>query len=139
MSASPRPSSARRLLEQRPRLLDRPAAVDQGQPVVGLEDVDVDRAQAVHRQRQRDPVHPGRDRVRAGLGPAPGVVGRVVGRRGHGYDPRRGGGTRPEGTPTRVVNSRVKWAWSNQPCRAASSASDPSYPSSSAVTTSCIR
>ena len=41
-------------LEQLPRHRDRPAAVDQRQPRVGLEHVDVDRLEAVHRQRERD-------------------------------------------------------------------------------------
>ncbi len=40
-------------VEQLARLGDRPAAVDQGQPVRRLDDVDVDRLQPVHRQRQR--------------------------------------------------------------------------------------
>ena len=63
-------------VEDLARLRDRPAAVDQHQPVVGLDDVDVDRTQPVHRQRQREPVHPGRDLEGTGLGPlaAPGSV-----------------------------------------------------------------
>ena len=47
---------AQAALEQVAGDLDRPAAVDQGEPVVGLDDVDVDGLEAVQRQRQRDPV-----------------------------------------------------------------------------------
>ena len=56
-------------VEDLARLGDGPAAVDQHQPVVGLDDVDVDGTQAVHRQRQRQAVHPGRDLEGARLGP----------------------------------------------------------------------
>ena len=48
-------------LEHLARDLDRPAAVDQGEPLVGLHDVDVHRLQHIRRQRQRDPVYAGRD------------------------------------------------------------------------------
>ena len=48
---------------------DRPASVDEHEAVIGLDDVDVDRAEPVHRQREREAVHPGRDLEGAGLGP----------------------------------------------------------------------
>src|SRR5690606_28279382 len=47
--------------------------VDQDQPVVGLHHVDVDRAQPVHRKRQRDPVHTRCDRPGSRLGPVVGL------------------------------------------------------------------
>ena len=45
----------------------------------------------------------------------------------------------PGVTPTRAVKSRVKWAWSYQPERTASSVSVPSQPASRSATASCIR
>ena len=56
-------------VEDLARLRDRPAAVDEHQPVVGLDDVDVDGPQPVHRQRERQAVHPGGDLEGSGLGP----------------------------------------------------------------------
>ena len=62
------------LLEQLARHRDRPATVHQGQPRVGLQDVDVDRLETVHRQRQRDAPQPRRHLPRTLRGPVlPGV------------------------------------------------------------------
>ncbi len=83
--AEPRPDRAQAPVQQLARLRDRPAAVDQdGQPVVGADDVDVDRLEPVHRQRQRDPMDALGDRPGALDGPVLARVGR------HGV--RRGGG-----------------------------------------------
>ena len=65
------PQLLQRGLEDLARLRDGPAAVDQDEPVAGLDDVDVDRAQAVHRQRQRESVDAGGDLVGTRLGPLP--------------------------------------------------------------------
>src|ERR1700712_719098 len=77
-------------VEDGARLGDGPATVDQHESVVGLDDVDVDRAQSVHRQRQRHPVHARRYLERARLGPlaASGPVDDSfgVGGRGHFAD-----------------------------------------------------
>ena len=131
-----------RLLEQRPRLLDRPAAVDEGQPVVGLEDVDVDRAQPVHRQRQRDPVHPGGHRFapgsvhrRASCGEASSVGSSCVGVTGTTLDVAAvARGCADQGGEVAGEVGLVEPA-----VPGARSASDPSYPRSSSATTSCIR
>ena len=61
---------AQMALQHFARHLDRPAAVHHGEPVVGLDDVDVHSLQAVHGQRQRDPVD--------ALGDLPGPLGRPV-------------------------------------------------------------
>jgi hypothetical protein len=49
--------------------LQSPARVDQHQVVAGLDGVHVHRPQAVVRQRERDPVHAGRDCEQPGFGP----------------------------------------------------------------------
>ena len=69
MSATVRPIDASDSSSCVAGLLERPAAVDEGQPLLGLDRVDVDRPQAVHRQRQRDPVDAVGDGMGAGLGP----------------------------------------------------------------------
>ena len=88
MSPKPEPIVAQAAVEQVARDRDRPAAVDEGEAVVGLDDVDVDRLEPVHRQRQRDPVD--------ALGDLPGALGGPV-LAGVGRDGVRGGGVRGRG------------------------------------------
>ena len=69
MSPNSAPSSRQAGPQLVEALGDRPPRVDQDEPVAAGDGVDVDRAKAVVRERQRDPVHAGHHFVDAGRGP----------------------------------------------------------------------
>ncbi len=59
---------AQGLLEERAGAAHSLAGIDQRQTVLAFDCVDVDRSELVV-ERERDPVNPGRDEFRSGLGP----------------------------------------------------------------------
>ena len=66
-----------RPFEELARHVERPPTIDEDEAVAILDRIHVDRTEPVHRERQRDPVHARRDRLRARF--RPGVTGgRIV-------------------------------------------------------------
>ena len=71
--AEPAPEHGERGRQRLTGLAERPAAVDEHEPVAVLEDIDVHRPQAVGGQRKRHPVHAGGDGEQPGIGPVAGA------------------------------------------------------------------
>jgi hypothetical protein len=66
----PMPEVRERPFEELARHVERPPTVDEDEAVPVLDRVHVDRTEPVHRERERDPVHARRDRLRARLAQA---------------------------------------------------------------------